>query len=176
MEYETKAATPEIKSAFDDFLSAFEQFKQANDDRLTQLERRSADVVTEEKVDRINKALDDQPRALDTLLLDAARPPLRLDRKAATDLDARERKSAFDRHVRKGDAAARDALELKTTSFSAGSNADGGYTVPLEIETTFDRVLAKASPIRAIAAGRRGGGGGGRGPGAAAGAAAGGGA
>ena len=59
MEYETKTATPEIKSAFDDFLSAFEQFKQANDDRLTQLERRSADVVTEEKVDRINKALDD---------------------------------------------------------------------------------------------------------------------
>ena len=31
MEYETKATTPEIRSAFDDFLSAFEQFKAAND-------------------------------------------------------------------------------------------------------------------------------------------------
>jgi HK97 family phage major capsid protein len=158
MEYETKTATPEIKSAFDDFMSAFEQFKQANDDRLSQLERRSADAVTEEKVDRINKALDDQKRALDTLLLDASRPSLSIERKAATDRDQVERKSAFDRYARKGDAAALDALELKTTSFSAGSNADGGYTVPLEIETTIDRVLAKASPIRAIATVRQIGG------------------
>ncbi|MBL6853134.1 MAG: phage major capsid protein [Alphaproteobacteria bacterium] len=158
MEYETKTATtPEIKSAFDDFLAAFEQFKQANDDRLTQLERRSADVVTEEKVDRINKALDDQKRALDTLLLDASRPSLSTERKAATDRDQLERKSAFDRYVRKGDATALDQLELKT-AFSAGSNADGGYTVPLEIESTIDRVLAKASPIRAIATVRQIGG------------------
>jgi len=148
MEYETKSSTPEIKSAFDDFLSAFEQFKQANDTRLAELERRGADVVTEEKVDRIDKALGDQKRALDTLLLDAARPQLGGERKA-NDLDTRERKSAFDRYVRKGDASALDTLELKTTAFSAGSNADGGYTVPLEIEQTIDRVLAKASPIRA---------------------------
>ena len=121
MEYETKAQPPEVRTAFDDFLAAFEQFKQANDDRLAQLERRSADVVTEEKVDRINKALDDQKRALDTLLLDASRPSLSIERKAATDRDQVERKSAFDRYVRKGDAAALDALELKTTSFSAGS-------------------------------------------------------
>src|SRR5262249_8384030 len=145
--------TPEIKSAFDDFLGAFEQFKAANDERLTQLERRSADVVTEEKVDRINQALDQQKRALDALLLDAARPALGGERKAATDRDALERKQAFDRYVRKGDSAGLDSLELK--AMSVGSNADGGYTVPLEIETTIDRVLAKASPIRAIASVRR---------------------
>ncbi|MBS0472348.1 MAG: phage major capsid protein [Proteobacteria bacterium] len=158
MEYETKAASPEIRDAFDDFLSAFEQFKAANDERLTQLERRSSDVVTEEKVDRINKALDEQKRALDTLILDAARPALGTERKA-NDLDTRESKAAFDRYVRKGDAQGLAALELKTTaSFSAGTPGDGGYTVPLEIETTIDRVLAKASPIRAIATVRRIGG------------------
>jgi HK97 family phage major capsid protein len=160
MEYETKAASPEIRGAYDDVMTAFEQFKAANDERLAQLERRSADIVSEEKVDRINKALDEQKRVLDTLVLDASRPALGTERKAAvTDRDVLERKQAFDRYVRKGDAGGLDALELKTTaSFSAGSNADGGYTVPLEIETTIDRILAKASPIRAIATVRRIGG------------------
>ncbi len=158
MDYETKAQTPEIKDAFDDFLRAFEQFKDANDGRLAALEKRSADVVTEDKVDRINKALDEQKRALDQVLLESARPQLSLDRKQANDRDVLERKSAFDRYVRKGDTAALDALELKTAAFSAGSNADGGYTVPLEIETTIDNILAKASPIRAIATVRQIGG------------------
>ncbi|MBV9418769.1 MAG: phage major capsid protein [Alphaproteobacteria bacterium] len=159
MEYETKTATPEIKSAFDDFLAAFAQFKEANDERLAQLERRSTDVVTEEKVDRINKALDEQKKALDALLIDAARPTLggATERKTATDRDALERKQAFDRYIRKGDSGALDAFEMKST-FRAGSNADGGYTVPLEIEQTIDRVLAKASPIRGIATVRQIGG------------------
>jgi HK97 family phage major capsid protein len=154
MEYETKATTPEIKSAFDDFLAAFEQFKAANDERLGQLECRSADVVTADKVERINQALDAQKRALDALQLEAARPALSTERKTASDDgDAGERKQAFERYMRKGDAGALDALELK--ALSAGAAADGGYTVPLEIETTIDRILAKASPIRAIAAVRR---------------------
>jgi len=75
MELESKALTnPDIASAFDEFLRAFEAFKSANDERLGQLEKRSADVVTEDKVDRINKALDDHKRALDELTLAAARP------------------------------------------------------------------------------------------------------
>ena len=156
MDYETKAATPEIRDAFDDFLRAFESFKGANDERLAALERRSGDVVTEEKVDRINKALDDQKRALDALTLDAARPSLGGGERKSTDRDAIERKAAFDRYVRKGETHGLNGLELK--ALSAGSNADGGYTVPLEIETTIDRVLAKASPIRAIASVRQIGG------------------
>src|ERR1700761_4824987 len=141
MELETKALTPQANAAFDEFLNAFEQFKAANDERLDQLERRSADVVTEEKVDRINKALDDQKRALDTLLIDAQRPALGGERKNGGDL--RERRSAFDRYVRKGDTAGLDALELK--AMSVGSQADGGYTVPVEVAQTIDRVLKNAS-------------------------------
>jgi len=149
MELETKAASPEIKDAFDEFLSAFEAFKSANDERLTQLERRSADVVSEEKVERINRALDEQKRALDELTLAASRPVLAAEKKAAP--QAREAKCAFERYVRAGDASG--LLELK--AMSVGSNPDGGYTVPLEIEQTIDRVLAKVSPMRAIAAVRQ---------------------
>jgi HK97 family phage major capsid protein len=152
MELETKtidaANNREIKQAFDEFLRAFDAFKGANDERLDALEKRSSDVVADEKVDRINRALDEQKRALDELTLQSARPIIGGERKQAP-YQVRERKQAFDRYVRKGDAGGLDALELK--ALSAGSGPDGGYTVPLEIEATVDRVLAKASPIRAIA-------------------------
>jgi HK97 family phage major capsid protein len=147
MELETKA-TAEIKDAFDDFLRSFEAFKEANDQRLKELETRSADVVTEEKVDRINRALDEQKRLLDHLALDAARPAFGGEKKAVP-FAGREKKAAFERYVRKGDSAGLDALELK--AMSVGSTADGGYTVPLEIEQTIDSVLLQISPIRAIA-------------------------
>ena len=145
MDLETKAITPDIRNAFDDFLSAFEAFKQANDERLAQLETRSADVVTEEKVDRINRALDEHKRVLDELTLSAARPAVGGEKKSAP--RPSEQKTAFERYVRAGDASG--LLEMK--AMSAGSNADGGYTVPVEIEQTIDRVLAKVSPLRAIA-------------------------
>ena len=147
MDLETKAITPEIKTAFDDFLSAFEAFKQANDERLAGLETRAGDVVSEEKVDRINRALDEHKRLLDELTLAASRPAVAGERKAAP--QPREAKAAFERYVRQGDASALETLELK--AMSTGSATAGGYTVPLEIEQTIDRVLAKVSPLRAIA-------------------------
>ena len=162
MQFETKSLETkdvnnlEIKEAFDDFLRAFEAFKESNDERLAQVERKSIDVVTDEKVNRINRALDEQKRTIDELMLAASRPSLGGEFKAAPDRATRERKTAFDRYVRKGDASGFDALELK--SLSAGSNPDGGYVVPLEIEQTIDRILQKYSPIRAIASVRQIGG------------------
>jgi len=152
MDLESKAVTsPDIANAFDEFLRAFEAFKSANDDRLAELERRSADVVTEEKVDRINKALDEQKHALDELTLAAARPSIAGAAEKKATLQARESKAAFERYIRQGDASG--LFELK--AMSVGSNQDGGYTVPLEIEQTIDRVLAKVSPMRAIASVRQ---------------------
>jgi HK97 family phage major capsid protein len=152
MELETKtidaANNREIRQAFDDLAREFDAFKAANDERIAQMEKRSADVVTEEKVERIDRALAEQKRLLDELVLASQRPAIGAERKSLPP-QTRERKAAFDRYVRKGDAGGLDALELK--ALSAGSDPDGGYTVPLEIESTIDRVLAKASPIRSIA-------------------------
>ncbi|MBV9548274.1 MAG: phage major capsid protein [Alphaproteobacteria bacterium] len=158
MELESKAFghdnSLEVKRAFEDFLAGFEAFKQSNDERLKGLEKRAADVVLDEKVDRINTALEAQQRRLDTLMLEAARPSLAGDRKQA-DSRGQEHKQAFNAYVRHGDAGG--LLELK--AMSEGSNADGGYTVPLEMERTIDRVLAKTSPIRGLATVRQIGGG-----------------
>ncbi|WP_458756641.1 phage major capsid protein [Afipia sp. TerB] len=125
----------------------FEEFKAANDERLASLGRR-ADVLLEEKVDRINTALDTQMKRIDDLALKSARPALETGR-AHSSASSREHKSAFDAYVRAGDSTGLKALETK--ALSAGSNPDGGYLVPTELEQTISSRLAAISPIRAIA-------------------------
>jgi HK97 family phage major capsid protein len=133
---ETKVAQP--AADYTDVLVAFEAFKDANDDRLVQIEKRqSADVVTVEKVDRINKALDD-------LILKSRRPQLSAERVN----EPTDHKKAFDAYVRKGDAFALNAMEAK--AMSVGSGQDGGYLVPPETEAEIGRLISKASPFRDI--------------------------
>ncbi len=67
---------PEVTAAFEEFMTAFEAFKDANDQRLGELERRGGDVVTTDKVERINAALDTQKALIDELVLKARRPAL----------------------------------------------------------------------------------------------------
>ncbi|MGJ0391993.1 MAG: phage major capsid protein [Methylocystis sp.] len=142
----------EIKSAgeqiVDDLNRAFSAFKEANDERLAQIETRmSADVVTEEKLTRIDQALDETKSRLDRLALDLARP--RIGGAAPEDHSAREHKSAFNLYVRSGEAGGLKALEAKAMSRTSGP--DGGYLVPVPAEREILRRLAKLSPIRSIA-------------------------
>jgi HK97 family phage major capsid protein len=126
-------------------MQMFEEFKAANDERLGH----RADVLLEEKVDRINGALDAQMKRIDELALKSARPSLDGSRTRHTETAAREHKSAFDAYVRSGEASA--LRQIETKAMSAGSNADGGYLVPSELEHEIGQRLAAISPIRAIA-------------------------
>ena len=152
MELESKALngpaeSREVKDAFDEFMRTFDTFKADNNDKLAKLERRQADVVTNDKVDRINAGLEEQKGRIDEMVLANQRPQLGVT--PAQSADSREHKSAFERYVRKGDAGGLDRFEMK--ALSSGSDPDGGYLVPRETETAIDRVLGKVSPIRAIA-------------------------
>ena len=148
---ETKAIhEPDLGGAFDDFLTSFEAFKQANDERLDQIEKRSADILTEHKVDRISKALDDQQSALDRLIVKSRRPGLGEGLNAAPlSAHAMDHKSAFDRYVRAG--VDQDLRQLEEKAMSIGSDPDGGYLVPEQVEAEVGKRLAAVSPIRAIA-------------------------
>jgi HK97 family phage major capsid protein len=140
---ETKSAAPgdDLVRNFDEFMRAFDAFKDANDERLGQLETRmSADVVTAEKVDRLNRTLDE-------LALKSARPHLGgTARSAGSGL---QHKAAFDAYIRRGDASPLRDLEAK--ALSVGTPGDGGYLVPAETETAVNRAVKDISPIRAIA-------------------------
>ena len=146
---ETKMAQgPEITAAFDDFMQAFDSFKHANDERLTQLETRmGADVVTEEKVDRINDAIDAQKRQMDQLILKAQRPML--SGEGPITIRQIEHKAAFESYLRSGDETPLRSLESK--AMSAGSDPDGGFLVPEELSREIGRRLTALSPIRALA-------------------------
>lgn len=145
---EIKAVPETMTAAFDDFMEAFEAFKETNDRRLGEIEQKlTADVVTRDKVDRINRAIDEQKRVLDHLALKKARPALGGSGEGS--LEAAEHKAAFSAYMRRGDENALRALEGK--AMSVGSAADGGYLVPPETDTEIGRRLSAASPIRALA-------------------------
>jgi HK97 family phage major capsid protein len=136
------APSAEIRAALSEFLGAFEVFKETNDRRIAEIERKRADVVTAEQVDRIDRALTEQKAALDRLALGGRRPelggsPTRVD----------ERKAAFDAYLRKG--AVSPLIEVKDLSTATG--AAGGYVVSDETEQLIERRLLQSSPIRAIA-------------------------
>jgi HK97 family phage major capsid protein len=147
---ETKQATGDVAQAFDEFARAFEAFKDANDARLHEIETRmSADPVTEDKLARIDRALDDAKSRLDRLTLERARPPLSGPRDEPRDPALAEHKAAFRAYMRTGEAAGLKRLEEK--ALSAGSGPDGGYLVPDTVEREVLRRLSALSPIRAVA-------------------------
>ena len=145
---EIKTTQDTVAAAFEDFMSAFEAFKETNDRRLDELETKlSSDVLTREKMDRINRTMDEQKRALDQLILRKSRPAIGGGDMAGGEM--REHKAAFEAYLRKGDE--HGLRELESKAMSVGSAADGGYLVPRETDGEIGRRLAVVSPIRSLA-------------------------
>ncbi len=143
---------PETKAVvdLDAMHRAFASFRETNDERLAQIEGRlSADVLTEEKLARIDRALDETKSRLDAQAIERARPRLALSEKSAGDASANEHKAAFRSYMRSGDSAGLKSLEEK--AMSEGSGPDGGYLVPIPAETEIMERIAHISPIRSIA-------------------------
>jgi HK97 family phage major capsid protein len=140
-----------LNAAFSEVWTAFEAFKEANDQRLAEMERKAGpDVVTSEKVDRIARSLDEHKHATDQAILRLNRPILGLANGLSTES---EHASAFEAYVRSGDDRHLRGLEAKAMSF--GSGQDGGYLVPDELEAAMGRRLAQISPVRGIASVRQ---------------------
>ena len=136
MELETKVAGAGV--ADDALMRAFEAFKQANDERLRGIEKRQADVLSEEKVDRLSRQLDE-------LSLKAQRPQLSQHPATAA---PNEHRAAFYNYMRKGDAG--PLMDAERKALSSASSPDGGFLVPRETEAEISRLLRGGSPMRAI--------------------------
>jgi HK97 family phage major capsid protein len=136
-------ALNDVNGMFSQFMSAFEEFKYTNDERLNSLEKRgSSDIVVEEKLSRINAALDEQKSIMDRAVAERSRPVL--EGVGNSGLANDEYKDAFSSYIKHGEEKA----------LSVGSNSDGGYLVPAETEVEISRLLKDISPIRAIAGNR----------------------
>jgi len=147
---EHKAVLPsdDAQAAYEAMMRTFEEFKSENDERLKAVEGRRGDAVADEKLARIDAALNAQQQQLDQISLKGARPALGAENAVRPHGD-REHKSAFDEYFRNGESAGLRQLEQK--AMSIGSNPDGGYLVPLELETEISQRLANISPIRGLA-------------------------
>ena len=122
-------------------MRAFEAFKEANDERLGQLERRvSADVVTTDKLDRIDRALDETKRVVDELALKSARPHLGGPARPLRRHARSTRPPSTPTCARARPASLRD---LESKALSVGTDTDGGYLVPDELERAVNRARAQ---------------------------------
>ena len=137
----------QMKNMTADFASTFEAFKDANDTRLAALESKQGDSLLDDKVARINAALDSQAKQIENLALASSRPAMGC---APVNTEA---KSAWSSYIRTGDGSALMTLEGK--SLSSSVDAEGGYVAPPETESRIDRALTEASPFRGIATVRR---------------------
>ncbi|PVM78416.1 phage major capsid protein [Caulobacter radicis] len=144
-------ASPEARAALAQMLAAFEDFKAANDQRLAAIESKSVpggvDVLLEEKVSRIDAALNAAQDRLDRVLADSRRPALAGEAPAAR---VDERKAAFDRYVKTGETAGLVGGLLEAKGLSEGVATAGGYVAPPELERQILRRLAATSPMREI--------------------------
>ncbi|MBI1215674.1 MAG: phage major capsid protein [Alphaproteobacteria bacterium] len=164
----------DIRTAVYDLGRAFEAFKEANDQRLKEIERRgSADPLTDMKVNRLNAevtraidAADAAKRRVDLIETAMSRAPqskggddwaeaeqFMLERKGSIPgdfgVDAyRQYKSAFRGYIRKNNAGG-GVEEIK--ALSAGSDPDGGFAVTPDMSGRIAALVRETSPLRQVA-------------------------
>jgi len=117
---------------------AFAAFKEAHAEQIKGVEAKFDDVVTRDKLDKVNATVGELQAALDETNAKLA--------SAATSSDGAilkdpEYTQAFALHVRKGDVQA---------ALNKGADAEGGYVTPTEWDRTITDKLIEVSPMRQI--------------------------
>lgn len=131
--------------------SAWEQFKQVNDQRLAELERKGhADPLYMEHLAKISEAMDNTKGRMERVETAMMRPELGVEsetKMASPQLS--EYKKAFDSYLRKGMDAGLERLQTK--ALSVGSDPDGGYLVTPTMTQKIIKAIFETSPMRELA-------------------------
>lgn len=129
----------------------FQAFKEAREEEMKGINAKFDDVVTKDKVDRINNEISDLTKMLDEV--NATMNALRVGGGGGEDdPDKAAYGQAFNKWFRKGDRAVEDLGELAVKAkMTTDSDPDGGYLVPTEMDSQIDRVLGTVSAMRQLA-------------------------
>lgn len=155
MTIETKMNAPsgvnaDVRALTAEMMAAFEALKAANDARIEEIEKRgAADPLLDAKLKKIETSLDRQRSALERLALEQARPAMGEDPRKGDP----EHKSAWSTYMRRGDDSGIARLDLK--SVNVGTEAQGGYVAPPELDRLIEQRLMASSPMRQIASVRQ---------------------
>lgn len=126
---------------FEELKALFEQFKAANDERLKQIEAKGhADPLLENKVDNINAAITEMEATIKAMEQKIARADF--GNPSAEDQARAEYRTGFNAFARKGEIQA---------ALSTGSDPDGGYAVPIEVDSNILTLERNAVAMRRLA-------------------------
>lgn len=130
--------------------NAWEHFKQVNDARLDEIERKgSADPLYDEHLHNISSTMDNYKKRLDRIETAYNRPQLG---EAYEGIKSTEHSSeygkAFRNYLRKGLDAGIEALQVK--SLSVGNDPDGGYMVTSSMSSRIVQAIFETSPMRQL--------------------------
>ncbi len=132
---------------------AWEQFKQVNDARLREIERKGhVDPLYNEHLNNISMSLDNYKNRLDQIETAYNRPALEMESKSSDShyqAKPSEYGKAFRNYLRKGMDAGLEALQTK--SLSVGSDPDGGYLVTPTMSSKIMQAIFESSPMRQLA-------------------------
>lgn len=134
---------PEVKELVEALGRAHEEFKKTNDERIEKLAAKQSVADLEAKLDRLNTEISEKQNAITRRVEEAenilARPGA--GGSNGDDPQKAEHRKAFMQYVRKGVV---DGLpELERKAMTVGSDPDGGYLVPTEMEAAIDSVALK---------------------------------
>lgn len=142
----------EINGKVDAIGTAWEQFKQKNDERLNEISKKgAADPLLTEQLKTLGATIDGQKSSLDAANAEIEAMKTALARgnrggegESATP-EQKAYKEAFASYLRKGETG------IDTKALSVGSDPDGGYTVTPFMSNQITKVINESSPIRALA-------------------------
>lgn len=133
-------AGADIKALIADLNKDWSTFKATMEQKDKDLAKRFDDVVTTEKLERINSSVGDLQKAVDDA--NARIAAMSIGAGGAAEVKDKEYTDAFRAHFRKGDVQA---------ALNKGTASEGGYLAPVEWDRTITDKLIQVSPMRQIA-------------------------
>jgi len=170
-------APTDTKEAVSKVMTAFEEFKSANDQRLAEIEKvGSADILSEEKTERINGVLDKfediSQKAAMAEKTDAALKELKenfdaletaFKRSPSGDPEEKANRvndwaravvsihTTGEANLTEGQKSVLDEVRAEYKSLNVGTNTLGGYLAPTELVREIIKAETLMSPVRALA-------------------------
>jgi HK97 family phage major capsid protein len=139
----------DVKQVADELGAKFTEFKKQNDKRIDAITSEKATLA--ESVSGLSETVKNLQKSKDTLQDQLTQFQLKSNRPGSTELnqDQTEHKEAFGSFMRKGHEDGLQQLEQK--ALSVGTNADGGFAVPEELDRNIIELLRDATPMRQAA-------------------------
>lgn len=133
-------ASGDVKALISDLNKDWEAFKAAMSEKDKEMAKKFDDVVTTDKIDRINSSVGELQAEIDKQSAKLA--ALSVGAGDERKLKDKEYSDAFRAHFRKGDFQA---------ALNKGAADEGGYLAPVEWDRTITDELIEVSPMRQIA-------------------------